>query len=188
MKQDLSKLWGDLSLSVVVLLTSIIPNIGLAILIALLPPKLSTVDHKFIQGHTTIVEIHTRIEPTSNYIFTSLATMYICTFLAMVLFMGLRNRKIKMKNFNISGQINLLLAVLVISIYLAMLIVILFLVREQEPTANAVMTTLFLVFATTCQLILFLPKTLTALLEDKSPRCLATLEAALLFVVRLIFS
>ena len=78
MKQDLSKLWDNLSLSVVVLLTSLIPcNIVLAILISLLPPTHSTVDHKFLQGHTTIVEIHTRIEPTSNYIFTSLATMYI---------------------------------------------------------------------------------------------------------------
>ena len=35
---------------------------------------------------------------------------------------------------------------------------VLFLVREQEPTANAVMTTLFLVFASVCQLILFLLK------------------------------
>ena len=144
MKQDLSKLWSNLSLSVVVLLTSLIPNIGLAVLVALLPPKHSTVDHKFVQGHTTIIEIHTRIEPTSNYIFTSLATMYICVFLAMVLIMGLRNRKIKMKNFNNSGQIYLLLAVLVISIFLAMSIVVLFLVREQELIANAVMTTLFL--------------------------------------------
>ena len=188
MKQDLSKLWSNLSLSLVVLLTSLIPNIGLAILVALLSPTHSTVNHKFLQGHTTIVEIHTRIEPTSNYIFTSLATMYICVFLAMVLIMGLRNRKIKMKNFNNSGQIYLLLAVLVISICLAMSIIVLFLVRKQEPIANTVMTTLFLVFATACQLILFLPKTLTALLEDKSPRLLASLKAKLSYVVRLIFS
>ena len=188
MKQDLSKIWGNLSLSVVVLLTSLIPNIGLAVLIALLPPTHSTVDHKFLQGHTTIVEIHTRIEPTSNYIFTSLATIYVCIFLAMVLVMGFRNRKIKMKNFNNSGQIYLLLAVLMISIFLSMSTVVLFLVREQEPIANAVMTTLFLVFATACQLILFLPKTLTALLEDKSPHLLASLKAKLSYVVRLIFS
>ena len=186
MKQDLSKLWGKLGnliLSVVFLLSSLIPNIGLAILIALLPPTHSTINRKFIQGHTTIVEIHTRIEPTSNYIFTSLATMYICVFLAMVLIMGLRNCKINMKIIDISGQIYLLLAVLVIIIFLAMSIGILFLVREQEPIANAIMTTLFLVCATACQLILFLPTTLTALLEDKSPCLLASLKAKLSYVI-----
>ena len=78
-----------------------------------------------------------------------------------------------MKIFNNTGQVVLLLAVLVIAICLAISIVIIFLVREQEPIANAVMVTLFLIFVTACQLILFLPKIITAMFDGKFPQALS---------------
>ena len=165
--KELGKQWSNLSLLVTILSLSVIPNIGLAILIGLKLPTLSSYYYKFFRGNLPLIEIHTRIEPTSNYAFIGLASSYTIVFLTFVLYLGIRSRKIKMKNFKSSGQVYLLLAVLVIAICLAVSIVIIFLVREQEPIANAVMVTLFLIFVTACQLILFLPKILTAVCDGK---------------------
>ena len=188
MKQDPNKLWSSFSLFIVVLLVSFIPNIVIGILIVLRPPLYSTYSNMYLQDYKITIEVHTRIEPISNYTFTSLISMYTCIFLALVLFMGFCNRKIKMRNFNSSGQIYLLLVVLVITICLAMSIVILFLVKEQEPVANAVLTSLFLIFATACQLILFFPKILMIALEDKSPYLLANFQSLFLVIQNAVFS
>ena len=135
-----------------------------------------------------MIEIHTRIEPTSNHMLISLAAIYTIAYLSMVFYMGVHNRKIKMKNFNSTGQVYLLLAVLVITICLTISIVIIFLVREQESLANAVMVALLLIFATACQLILFLPKILTAMLDEKFPQVLSCLRKLLSSIVHFVFS
>ena len=101
----------------------------------------------------------------------SLAAIYTIAYLSMVFYMGVHNRKIKMKNFNSTGQVYLLLAVLVITICLTISIVIIFLVREQESLANAVMVALLLIFATACQLILCpCQDGCTAMLDEKFPQ------------------
>ena len=129
-----------------------------------------------------MIEIHTRIEPTSNYAFICLASSLTIVFLTLVLYLGIRSRKIKMKDFKSSGQVYLLLAVLVIAIFLAISIVIIFLVREQESIANAVMVTLFLIFVTACQSILFLPKILAAVFDGNFPQAMSYPEKSLSFV------
>ena len=171
--KDIGKQWNNLPLSLIVLSLSIVPNIVLAVLIALKLPTPSSYYYKFFRGNLPVIVIHTRIEPTSNYAFICLASSYTIVFLTLVLYMGIRSRKIKIKNFNSSGQVYLLLAVLVIAICLAISIVIIFLLREQEPIANAVMVTLLLIFVTACQFILFLPKILTAVFdkEFQTPSC-----------------
>ena len=186
--KDLGKQWSNLSLLVTILSLSVIPNIGLAILIGLKLPTLSSYYYKFFRGNLPLIEIHTRIEPTSNYAFIGLASSYTIVFLTLVLYMGIRSRKIKMKNFNSSGQVYLLLAVLVIAICLAISIVIIFLVREQESIANAVMVTLFLIFVTACQLILFLPKILTAVFDGKLSQAKYYPEKLLSFFSQIVFS
>ena len=187
-KKNLGKQWNNLPLLLTILFLSVIPNIGLAVLIALKPPTHSSYYYKFFSGNLPMNEIHTRIEPTSNYTFIGLAAIYTTVFLTLVLYMGIRNRKIKMKNFNSTGQVYLLLAVLVIAICLTISIVIIFLVREQEPIANAVMVTLFLIFVTACQLILFLPKILTAMFDGKFPQALSYLGKLLSSIVLFVFS
>ena len=186
--KDLGKQWNNLSLFFAILLLSTIPNIGLAVLITLKPPTYSTYYYKFFRGNLPVIEIHTRIEPTSNHMLISLAAIYTIAYLSMVFYMGVHNRKIKMKNFNSTGQVYLLLAVLVITICLTISIVIIFLVREQESLANAVMVALLLIFATACQLILFLPKILTAMLDEKFPQVLSCLRKLLSSIVHFVFS
>ena len=186
--KDLGKQWNNLSLLLTILLLSIFPNIVLAVLIALKPPTHSSYYYKFFKGSLPLIEIHTRIEPTSIYIFLILAGIYVAVFLTLVLYLGICNRKIKMKNFNNTGQLVLLLAVLVIAICLTISIVTIFLVREQEPIANAVMVTLFLIFVTACQLILFLPKIVTAMFDGKFPQALSCLRNVLSSIVQFIFS
>ena len=176
--KDLGKQWNNFPLLIIILSLSAIPNIFLAVLIILKPPTHSSYYYKFFKGNLPVIEIHTRIETTSNYTFIGLAATYIAVFLTLVLYIGIRNRKIKMKNFNTSGQVYLPLAVLVITIGLTISTVIIFLVREQEPIANAVMVTLFLIFVTACQLILFLPKILSAMFDEKLPEALSCLRKA----------
>ena len=158
MNKDLGKWWNNLPLSITILLVSIIPDIGLAIFVSVRPPKHSLYIVKFLTESTTIYKVHMRIEPISNYVFIGLAAVYSATFLSMVLCMALRNRKIKMANFNLSGPMYLLLAVLVMTICLAASGAVLFFVRGQEPIANVILFSLLLIFATACQGIFFLPK------------------------------
>ena len=187
--QDLGKVWSNISLTMVILLISIIANAGLAVLITLRPPHHCNYSYKFLQqGNYTVIKMHTRIEPISNYTFICLAALYTNILLVMVFLMGISNRKIKMKNFNTSGQIYLLIAVLIITIWLAVSHVILFLVKEQEPAANVTMTLLFLVFVTACEVILFTPKVLQALVEQKFPRLLTHLQKVLSFAEQAIFA
>ena len=135
--KDFGKQWNSCKIPFLVtfLLLLIVPNIALTVLVILKPPTHSTYYYRFFRGNLPVIEIHTRIEPTSNYSLIGLAVICIIVFLTLVFYMGVRNRKIKMKNFNSSGQVFLLLAVLVITICLAISIVIIFLVREQEPVA-----------------------------------------------------
>ena len=160
--EDLGKKWSNLALFLVILALSFLPNIVLAILIVLKPPTLSMYSYKSLKGSLPVVTIHTRIEPTSNYLFIGLAGVYITVFLLMVFYMGIRNRKIKTKNFNNSGQFYTLLTVLLIAISLTVSTIIIFLIREQEPIANIVKVVLLLVLVTACQLILFFKKIVTA--------------------------
>ena len=186
--KDLGKQWNNLSLLIAILLLSIVPNIGLAVIMILKLPTHSTYYYKFFRGNLPVIQTHTRIEPTSNYSLIGLAVTCIIVFLTLVFYMGVRNRKIKMKNFNSSGQVYLLLAVLVITICLAISIVIIFLVTEQESVANTVMVTLLLIFALASQVILFLPKILSAMLNEKFTQVLSCFNIMLSFVGKLVFS
>ena len=120
----------------IILSLSAIPNIVLAVLIILKPPTHSSYYYKFSRGNVPVIEIHTRIETTSNYTFIGLAATYAAVILTLVLYIGIHNRKIKMKNLNTTGQVYLLLAVLVITIGLAISIVIIFLVLSQNCQNN----------------------------------------------------
>ena len=185
---DLGKQWNNLPLILIVLSLSVIPNIPLAILIGLKPPTLSFYYYKFFRGNLPLIEIHTKIEPTSNYAFICLASSYTIVFLTLVLYLGIRSRKIKNKNFNSSGQVYLLLAVpdnchLSRRFHCHHL-----LVREQESIANAVMVTLLLIFVTACQSILFLPKILTAMFDGKLPQAMSYPEKLLSSILHFVFS
>ena len=171
-ERDIGKQWKNIPLLLVILILSGIPNIFLAIVIVLKPPTQNSYNYKFFTDRFPLIEVHTRIEPSSNHSFLLLAGTCISIFLSLLFYMSIRNRKIRMKYFKNTGQVLLLLAVMVIAIFLTISIVIIFLVREQEPIANAVMVILCLIFVTACQLILFLPKTLTAMMDKKPLSCL----------------
>ena len=185
--KDLGKQWNTLPLFLAVLSLSIIPNICLAVLLALKPPTLSSYYYNFFRGNLPLIEIHTRIEPTSNHCFLIVAVIYTTVLLVLVFYMGIRIRKVKIKNFNSTGQVYLMLAVIEILSCLAISIVIIFQMREQESIASAVMVTLLLIFATTCQLILFFPKILSAMFDKKFPQAQAFLEKILTSIARTVF-
>ena len=186
--KDLGKQWNNHPLFLAVLSLSVIPNICLAVLLVLKPPTLSSYYYKFFRGNLPLIEIHTRIEPTSNRAFLIVAAIYATALLTLVFYMGIRIRKVKIKNFNSTGQVYLLLAVMEIVIWLAISIVIIFLVREQEPIASAVMVTLFLIFVTACQLILFFPKIFTAMFGGKFPKATSCFTKVLATIVKIVFS
>ena len=186
--KNLGNQWNNLPLLLTILSLSLFPNIVLGVLIPLKPPMYSSYYYRFFEGGLPLIEVHTRIKPTSHYIFLILAVLYTTVFLSSVFYLSVRNRKIKMKNFKNTGQVVLMLSVMVITIFLTVSIGIIFLLREQEPIANAVMVTLFLVFVTACQLILFLPKILIAMMNGKLPQAQSCLMEALSFILQRVFS
>ena len=186
--KNLGNQWNTLPLLLTILSLSLFPNIVLGVLIRLKPPMYSSYYYRFFEGSLPLIELHTRIEPTSHYIFLILAVLYTTVFLSSVFYLSFRNRKIKMKNFKNTGQVVLMLSVMVITIFLTVSIGIIFLLREQEPIANAVMVTLFLIFVTACQLILFFPKILTAMTNGKLPQAQSCLMEVLSFILQRVFS
>ena len=186
--KDLGKQWNTLPLFLAVLSLSIIPNICLAVFLALKPPTLSSYYYKFFRGNLPLIKVHTRIEPTSNRAFLIVAAIYTTVLLTLVFYMGIRIRKVKIKYFNSFGQVYLLLAVMEIVIWLAISIVIIFLVREQESIASAVMVTLFLIFVTAFQLILFFPKIFTAMFGGKFPKATSCFTKVFETIIRVVFS
>ena len=186
--KDLGKQWNNLPLFLAVLSLSVIPNTLLAVFVVLKPPTLSSYHYKSFRGNLPLIEIHTRIEPTSNLAFLILAAIYTTVLLTLVFYMGIRIRKIKIKNFNSTGQVYLLLAVMEIVLWLAISIVIIFLVREQETIASAAMVTLFLIFVTAFQLILFFPKIFTAMFGGKFPKATSCFTKVSATIVKIVFS
>ena len=166
--KNLSNRWNDAPLFFTTLVLSFLPNIGLAVLVALKPPTLSSYQFKFLQGNIPEVVVHTRIEPVSNYIFISLTAVYTTLFFALVVYMGILNRKINMKNFNSSCELFWLMSGLVISITLTISFIIIFLKTNQESIANTIMVAVLLVFVIACQLVLILPKNVGIIFEDTS--------------------
>ena len=186
--KDLGKQWSNLPLLLVVLSLSIIPNIPLAVFVVLIPPTLSSYHYKYFRGYLLLIEIHTRIEPISNHAFLIVAAIYTTVLLTLIFYMGIRIRKIKIKNFNSTGQVYLLMAVMEIVLWLAISIVIIFLVREQESIASAVMVTLFLIFVTACQLIPFFPKIFTAIFDGKFTKASSCFTKVSETIIRAVFS
>ena len=163
--KNLSKSWNNVPLFFIISALTIIPNIGLAVLIALRPPTLSSYQHKFFGSNLPEVEIHTRIEPSCNYIFVGLTALYNTFTLTLVVYMGICNRKIKMKDFNNSGRVFKFLSTLVITMGLAYSLIFIFLKTEQESIANVILIILLLVYVLVCQAVLFLPTNLEVSLQ-----------------------
>ena len=166
----LSNFWRNVPLFLITVLISVLPNIIIALLIILDTPKyhLYTVNH-IQKGSQTIHEEHIRPQTEGDFLYVSLIGAYFVVFLLLIVFLAIRTRKIKYKNFKDTKKVNLFIAVLIFTLSLTVPIVIILFVQGNEPAANAVIAVGLLVIPIASQLILFLPKLLPVLLEKCFP-------------------
>ena len=156
-KKDLGRCWNNFPLFLVIVTQSIIPNIAAAILVILYPPKPEQSIVKVFENNLSISKVHIQIEFKSMLVSIVLAMVYIILFLTLVLYIGVRNSRIKYKMFNKSCQIYFLLAVILVTMILSISITIIYLQVNNEPVANAVLIIGILIIALSYQVILFLP-------------------------------
>ena len=156
-KKDLGRCWNNFPLFLVIITQSVIPNIAAAILVILYLPKPEQSIVKVIENNLSISKVHIQVEFESVLVFIVMAMVYIILFLTLVLYIGVRNSRIKYKMFNKSCQIYFLLAVILVTMILSISISIIYFQVNNEPVANAVFIIGILIIAVSYQVILFLP-------------------------------
>ena len=162
--------WRNIPLFLIAVFISVLPNIIVGLFIGLDTPKyhLYTVNH-VQSGSQTIKEEHIRPQTKGNFLYVGLVGAYFVVFLLLIVFLAIRTRKIKYKNFKDTKKVNFFIAVLIFTLSLTVPIVIILFVQGYEPAANAVMAIGLLAIPLASQLILFLPKLLPVLLEKCFP-------------------
>ena len=169
MKKDLGKFWEDFSLFLLVIFSMLIPNIAIAVMLTVSPPKPICYDVTFVKNNITMVEKHIKIESTSQYLLIGIITVYIAILLCLVLYIGVNNRKIKHKALNDTRRVLLFLTFMAIAVCLVGSLYLTYLISMNEPVANIILVCGFMVFVVACLLILFLPKIVQAVMNNNAP-------------------
>ena len=167
MKKDLGQQWSDRPLLSVVLLLTVINNIIFITICSVWPPrklvKLEEVQHDSI----IVVEKHIKASEEIAYAVYALILAYSLLVFVLVLYIGFRSRKIKRKIFNNFYQITLLLGLIVIVTAIYDTLFLTSQLRRQEQVGRAAKITGYILIILACQLILFSPKLIKVVSENR---------------------
>ena len=166
MKKDLGKYWYDFSLFLFIIFSLLIPNIVIAVTLALKPPV--PIYYDVMVDNMSTIETHIKIESTSQYILIGILTLYVIVLLCLVLYFGVHNRKIKNKALNDTRQVLLFLTIMIMAVFLVTPLYLTYLISMNEPVANIILVVGFMVLIVICQLILFLPKIVHAMFNKNN--------------------
>ena len=164
------KHWKTLPLILIAVSISIFPNIILAVLIGLDPPR-RQIDTVYSDIKLLIIEEkHIQVEAGNIYNYVILIGVYFALFLLLIVFLAVRTRKIKYENFKDTKKVNFFIAILITTSSFAYSTSSILFILLNEPAANVVTASSLLVIPIANQLIIFLPKVLPVLLEKNFPR------------------
>ena len=153
-------------LFIFILLLSVIPNIIILPTICIAAPKRIEFYSRAIRSRTVL---HERLLQISLGIWQNNVISFMCVlgylgvFLLLTVFLAIRTRKIKYKNFKDTKKVNVFIAVLFITATLGCSLSTILIFSHKEAAGRITIIITMLILPTTSQAILFLPKTLPVL-------------------------
>ena len=166
----LGKYWRNVFLILIVLTLTAIPNTLVVLLIVFAAPRYESTIVIVTRGSVTRAEIWIHPSLSGNRFLFLLVGIYFILFQLMIVFIAIRTRKIKHKNFKDTKKVNLFIAVLSFTFALGVPIIVILSVQRNEPAVSAVIATIMLIVAAGSQLILFLPKLWPIFIDKRSKR------------------
>ena len=165
LEKDLGRYWSNCSLLITVLSLTIVTNVLVLPFIAIGSPRYCR--KMYFNGELGITKKHIHIDfkTIGYYVSGGLIACYVTIFSLIIVYLSIRTRKIKTENFKDTKKLNLFIYVFTFTVTFTMPLYIIFLLKEDEPTANIVFVVGLLVISTASQVILFLPKVLPAVLS-----------------------
>ena len=137
---------------------------------------------------TILIEKHIKISLASSAVLTTLSIMYIVVFILLCIYIAFNSHKIKMEDFKDSNQVIFLLGVTLVNVAITVPTLAVFLLRRNEPIGWGVFTMNSIVFAFSCQLILFFPKIAYVVLEKRFLRLQKILSRLVLSARQVVFA
>ena len=167
----LGKYWRNGFLILIVLTLSTIPNILVALSIGFDTTRYRSTIVIVTRGSVTHAEkwINPNLNAVNLFFFVFIA-IYFILFQLMIVFIAIRTRKIKYKNFKDTKKVNIYVTVLSFTFALGVPIIAILSIQRNEPAVSAVIATIMLIVAAGSQLILFLPKLWPIFLDKCSKR------------------
>ena len=174
LKMDLGKHWNNLSLFLIIIGLTILPNIITAVEISLTVKDYISYITNVRKGTATIDK------PPENDFSKATITLtvtYLGIYLLLICFLAILTRKIRYSDFKDTKKINFFITVFIIASSLTVSLYAIF-VRKNKPIADAILVIGLLITPAASQLILFLPKILPIVLEryNSSSRALSKLS------------
>ena len=187
--KNLGKCWHNCPLLFIILLLMVLPNIIFLLVFIRQPPSpityLMTVTR---EDGTILIEKHIKITLTSSAVLMALSIIYIIVFMILCIYIAFNSRKIRMEDFKHSNQVIFLLGVTLVNVAITVPTLVVFLLRKNEPVGWAVFTMNSIIFAFSCQLILFFPKIAYVVLEKRFLRLQKYLSRLVLSARQVVFA
>ena len=167
----LGKYWRNGFLILIVLTLSAIPNILVALSIGFETTKYRSTIVIVTRGSVTRAEkwINPNLNAGNLFFFVFIA-IYFILFQLMIVFIAIRTRKIKYKNFKDTKKVNIYVTILSFTFALGVPIIAILSIQRNEPAVSAVIAAIMLIVTAGSQLILFLPKLWPIFLDKCSKR------------------
>ena len=166
---DLGRYWNNFPLLIAIICITVLPNIVVVPFTVLLMPEYSRRIVYVTSEQLRVTEIHVEFKSTGYFVTGGLIACYVAIFSFIILFLSIRTRKIKHKNFKDTKKLNIFVSVLMFTLAFTAPLYIIFLLKENAPAANIVFVIAMLVISAASQFILFLPKVLPTVLSSIYP-------------------
>ena len=166
---DLGRYWNNFPLLIAIICITVLPNIVVVPFTVVLMPEYSRRTVYVTSEQLRITEIHVEFKSTGYFVTGGLIACYVAIFSFIILFLSIRTRKIKHKNFKDTKKLNIFVSVLMFTLAFTAPLYIIFLLKENAPAANIVFVIAMLVISAASQFILFLPKVLPTVLSSIYP-------------------
>ena len=163
LKIDLGKYWNNCPLLITIIILTILPNMVVLPLIFTRSSDKSNNGERLDRNYVKL--LGTKLDSVEGLI-----ACYIAVLLSIILPLAICTRKIRHKNFKDTKKLMVFIYMLLLIVAVIIPMHIVFIVVDYLAAANILLVVVILVISAACQLILFLPKVLPAVLSNVYPK------------------
>ena len=179
LKIDLGKYWNNCPLLITIIILTILPNMVVLPLVFTRPSEAEFESNDEEHLDPIIDHDFAELDSTGYFFVGGFIACYIAVLLSIILPLAICTRKIRHKNFKDTKKLMVFIYMLLLTMAVVSPLYIAYIVVEDLATANILLVVAILVVSAACQLILFLPKVLPAVLSNVYPEWEAVYSNAL---------